>query len=385
MTNMPSSAAKIVFVTRLSESKISSGLAYSAAAQQVQKKILEELIVQYGSDNVECISVRPAQAWPKGIFYFSEVKIGPILYTHAMNLPIFRGLFSFFVLFTLLLKNTRKIQIFYNAYLSDVFVVLLQKLLGIDTKSCIIIQDIRLDGQNFTFRARIHDYLAMRFAKYFDLCVPISQQIVNDFGLDKERCIIFKGGITDIGENLLPSLNSLERIAVFAGALEPYNGSLNLVNQWIQQGIEFPLHIFGKGSEEIAIRSLAGISECVFFHGFEPENEIIKWQKVALVNVCLRFGIGLNQKYFFPSKFFNIACAPGYVLVNNFFGIPEQVVNYLVVVDDNLSSLKSCLNELIEDYESTNGVRNDIRRKLIVEQFTWKSCVNAIASHLCKE
>ncbi|GLT20764.1 hypothetical protein GCM10007933_02160 [Zoogloea oryzae] len=172
---------------------------------------------------------------------------------------------------------------------------------------------------------------------------------------------------------------NLDEMAVFAGALESHNGVDKLVRQWIQYDINYPLHVFGRGSLEKEIRDMAERSEWVFFHGLVSEAEVAQWQARSLWNFCLRYSIGLNQRYFFPSKFFNIAAAPGGVIVNNLYGLPDVLRPYLSVVDEGLTQLKSALDKarVLGEAEFVKE-----RHELLRDSYSWRACILTILSRL---
>ena len=96
--------------------------------------------------------------------------------------------------------------------------------------------------------------------------------------------------------------NKLLPIAVFAGRLEKYNGIDKLINFWNKYITDFELHVYGSGSYESQVIKKAKANSKIKFFGLVSDKEIFQVQLNSAVNICLRYSIGLNQNYFFPSK-----------------------------------------------------------------------------------
>jgi len=249
----------------------------------------------------------------------------------------------------------------------------------------VIIQDIHVEGGGGFFSKQnlraLSERISLLVVRSFNMIIPISAAIVDDFGIQQSKCFVFQGGVTEFAGQLMRVSDAppLEDIGVFAGGLEPHNGVDRLVTQWIACGVKKPLHIFGRGSLTSRIELAAQESSCIIYHGFQPEQVVLEWQLKARWNFCLRYSIGLNQDYFFPSKFFNILCAPGSVVVNDFHAIPESVRAYLSFISDDLSDLVGCLDAAVLD---TEPARVSTRREIVHARHSWSACIGQIISSL---
>src|SRR5690606_13457629 len=94
-------------------------------------------------------------------------------------------------------------------------------------------------------------------------------------------------------------------------------------------------------------------------------------------NFCLRYAVGINTNYFFPSKLFNVVSAPGSVIVNNFRGLPASLCEFLFVVADDLSNLPEVL---MRAESSTNQELVSKRRKILLSSYSWRGCISRIFS-----
>ena len=356
----------------------------SAAGNQVQLQIFQELSQQCGSESVVCFAMTPSPAWPRGPFISPSKQEDRITFVGYLNLPVLKHIVFAFRLFARLLIFQPQLCLQYNSYLFENIALLLYRRYSRDSALAIIIQDVHVAvGNPLLSKARLRSHserVSLRFAKRFDIIVPISSAIITDFHLDPSKCTVFQGGVTEFAIKIMSGEESeINDMAVFAGGLEPHNGIDRLVDQWLAGGIPYQLHVFGRGSLEQHVRLAALKSDRIIFHGYRHEHVILSWQRRARWNFCLRYSLGLNQTYFFPSKFFNILCAPGAVVVNNFYALPKTVRDHVCVVNDDLSDLKVSL--LAASHLSTRECA-DVRRKIVQSKHSWRSCIAQIIAAL---
>lgn len=301
-----------------------------------------------------------------------------------LNLPVLKHMIFALRIFVRLLVARPQLCLQYNSFLFENLALLLYRVCHHRSSLAIIIQDVHIEPKVSVLSKRglrsLSERTSLRLATHFDVIVPISSAIITDFHLAPSKCFVFQGGITDFAVQVMSEQKQeLEEIGVFAGGLEPHNGIDRLVDQWLASGIAQPLHVFGRGSLERHIEYAASQSDRIVFHGFQPEHVVLAWQRKARWNFCLRYSQGLNQSYFFPSKFFNILCAPGGVVVNDFRALPETVRDYLCVVTDDLSDLATHLSAAAS-FSSPDRVR--IRREIVRSKHSWHSCIGQIVHTL---
>ncbi len=368
-----------VFIGHLSPAADFGDLAVSAAGNQVQRQIIKELQDQTGGD-VICYAMSPAPAWPRGGLISRSRHENSVEFIGYLNVPVLKHLVFSGRLLVRLIRSRPKLCLQYNSYFFENLILLLFRLLKPVCSLVIIIQDIHVERGVFLFSRRglrsFSEWLSLGLSRFFDLVVPISSSIISDFRFDPARCFVFQGGFTAFAAQLKGDLQgSLADIGVFAGSLEPHNGIDRLVNQWLACRIEHTLHVFGRGSLQNLVELAAKRSRTIVFHGWQPEEIILQWQLKARWNFCLRYSQGLNQEYFFPSKLFNIMCAPGAVVGNDFHGLPAAFREYIGFVSDDLSDLP---NVLAHAAKISSPARVAQRREIVKTEHSWQSCIDQI-------
>lgn len=363
------------------------GGASSPAGNQVQRQIFAELHELPWVACAEGWVMAPEPSWPRGRLFVRSCEEGSIHFLGFLNLPLVKHLFFSIQLMLALVSSRPQVCVQYNSYFFENLALLLYRVVRRRTALGIIIQDLHIIDVRSPFslgalRSRWESW-SLRSAREFDVIVPISSQIVDEFQLDPARCMVFQGGVTDFAKRLAESEvpGQLGNFGVFAGALERYNGIDRLLQAWTASQMPESLHVFGKGSLQQYVQDAAKRDPRIVFHGFQTDTEILPWLMTARWNFCLRYSEGLNQSYFFPSKLFNILSAPGWPVVNHFVGIPESLRGSLIYVDEDLSNLPTALSSC-----GTTPAASKVqaRRNLLLSQFSWTACVAKLLSR-CRE
>lgn len=364
---------KILFIGKFNPSDAVSNKYASAAGTIVQEEIISQLVALAPDVDARFIAMEPKRIWPHGELVVSGTNRDNGLFIGYINLPILKNIIFSIVIFLYSLKFRPKLIVQYNSYLfENIAILLCQKFLAI--KNCLILQDVRV-GSGFSRAARWHDLLSNIFLRKFDLVIPITKRLAEKFKLN--NYIVFNGGITGEGYELLKCHGPLRNIAVFAGALEPYNGIDRLIDFWLKHDPCVELHVFGRGSLSDAVKFAAQRNGKIHYHGFQSATEITKWQKIARFNFCLRLSDGIDEEFFFPSKFFNSACAPGILVVNFFKNLPDYmfVQAWDLKTDDKMVDLLRLTDIQIDC--ATKSRRRNIR-----DQASWGWLVSEIIRRL---
>lgn len=376
---------KLLFIGHFSDFDMTGNEAISPAGDLVQSEILENLRNINHHGHTKCISMHPMASWPNGkLIHCKHAKKG-IDYIFFVNLPILKHIIFAILTLSKIIIYKPAVIVQYNSYLFENLVLNLYKLIAPNTKLVCILQDINITKNHcIPFRKWIKeflDYLSLQSLRFFNLIVPISEYIIEDFNLPKHRCFVFQGGITSFSNSLIHNVNyHLKDYAVFAGSLEPHNGIDILINKWLEFDLKVPLHVFGRGSLSKYVEERSQMSEFIIFHGFHPPEIVQKWQIDAKINFCLRYDAGLNSRYFFPSKLFNIASCCGGVFINEFAGLPKQMREYSYVLNEDLSNLATCVTAKINAPFSLEDV--SARHHYIQKNFDWSTCVDKIFDFL---
>lgn len=351
---------KVCFVGAYNQEFNVTNVADSPAGNQVQSKIIEEMTRFYGADSVCTLSSNPKRSWPYGPLVVRSKSQQNGISVGYLNISIIKATHFSFRLFRYLNMNNIDIMVKYNISFSEALILRILKCLNKKLFICIIIQDINYPQRGIKIIHGLFEWCAVKLCNGFDFTVPITSAIINDFGLPISKAFVFNGGITRQTEAImkqgylrqqgLPK----EEFAVFAGAIERYNGIDLLIEEWIRSNITIKLHIFGKGNLSDIVSSAAKVSDNIIYHGFVSEEEVTRWQALSSFNICLRFSKDIADNYFFPSKFFNIVAAQGLVVVNNFTNFPEDLKSFCSIVNDDLRNLSLVLNNRDIEQEINN-------------------------------
>jgi hypothetical protein len=368
---------KILFVGHFSSKCATQNFASSAAGDIVQKEIISSINSSESVNESHYIAQEPMASWPKGPLYVQGSETDEGHHPSFLNIPVLKSIIFCIQIFVLIIIFRPNIIIQYNSYFFENLVLKFSTLFG--TKVACIIQDVRI-GNAFKRMAVFQDYLANKILKSFDYVVPVSKPLAEYLCLEPSKYEVFEGGGTSFGHHL-KVINNLENFAVFAGALESHNGIDKLVDYWDRESIEMPLHIMGRGTLTGYIERISNEScNNIFYHGYKSQEEVLKFQEKAKFNFCFRYSIGLNQDYFFPSKFFNIGLCQGGVICNQFNGLPNELKNEIFIANEDFSNLGEILSIPIIEIKNIYQSRYEI----ITEKFNWKKIVNKILLKLEK-
>lgn len=319
----------------------------SAAGTKVQMEIVEALSKKFKPGFSFVMPEIPS--WPKDKFFIEKKTLGAISFLPLINFKLIKRPCFFFVLFFYFLKLKPEIVFQYNTSISGCVFTLFLRLFS--CRSVLILQDVKSPA-NFSpsFLLKPKKLIEFLFSKLlpvcFDFYVPITDACIRDFNLPRHKCEIFPGGVLKSYVESVRSIQSpgLEPFGVFAGALEEYNGVDLLVSKWpTPEEIEFKLHVFGRGKLEHQIESEAAKNGNVVFHGYQAPEIVNRYSINASYNFCLRYSKGINEEYFFPSKFFDLILLKGTLICNHFDNIPEDLKLYVNFVDGNLDGLVNIL------------------------------------------
>ncbi|MDF7760039.1 hypothetical protein PU683_10910 [Kosakonia cowanii] len=349
----------------------------SPAGSKVQHQILNSLSKSY--DEAEAFVLGEKRAWPYSDLIEKPRRFGNIYYPFIFNFKAIKFLVFSFLLLVHVISNNFRVVYQYNSFFFVNLTCLILRLFG--RKNVLILQDIHCNASFFKSvkQGRFWEWLALQIAKLaYTQILPISEAIVEDFNFKKEGSLVWAGGIIgDVQSDYREG--ELAEYGVLACTLMPYNGAYDLCKAWVDQKISIPLHIFGDGTDKEKILNLAKINPFIIFHGKVPPEEVKHYTTTALLNFCLRYDRGINQRYFFPSKFFDIYTCRGYVVVNDFYGLTEKIKHNLFIVDDELTRLSS-----VVDHARQKNPREDYvsRINYAEKHLSWDRCINKIHQNL---
>jgi hypothetical protein len=363
----------------------SSNAANSSAANQVQIEIIDNICKTFAQSDVITSVNKPQRTWPYSQFVQRSQVIGKYKFHGFLNILFLKDIIIY-IRHLLLILSFKPIIVFkYNITLFEsLFLFFLKNLFRI--KVVVFIQDVSHQDRNSSLIKKHLEIFAIKISSSFDVVVPITKDFLNDFTLNKEKCVVFQGGLTSQSKILISSKIDFEVVSnskylVFAGALEEYNGIKDIVDYWVNNNVDFNLHIYGKGTFENYIKECANKVENIKYFGFASESVIIFDQLSAFGNFCLRNSKGINEKYFFPSKFFNVLACPGKAFVNDFHNIPEMVKQNCYVLEDDLTNF----NQIIDCRNKEEDIRNyNARLDWLKNHADWSNAIVQVKNLLDK-
>lgn len=378
-------SSTITFVGAFSCPGYSLDLASSAAGDQVQAEILRVLFSYFEPKGVSlrAIVLRPVQSWPEGPVHSKGIRADGVVWPDFLNIPVLKQLsFSFSLAISLLISRPT-IVFFYNADIFSSAVAVAYRFFFRKARLVGIVQDVlTYPGCS---RAKSLGYsIALKLARSFDCIVPISRDIVEDFRFTDERVVVFRGGLTRQAKGLLGrDISAVDpRIAVFAGALESYNGIDRIIEKWPDSG-DMELHVFGKGACEGMVKEVAARNRLVVFHGNCTEDVVSSWMCKALLNFCLRYPAAIETKYFFPSKFFNVMSAPGIPVVNKFHGLPVDAGELCLIVNEDLDYFIQSIGGISRKFNLADN--RFARIKWLANNADWAKTIESVIDRISKE
>lgn len=341
-----------------------------------------EINKSVGFENVLCISVAPNQKWPLGDVYIDSVAEDNIRFLSYLNISIIRNFIIFFKILRCLFQYPVDSIIVYNCRLSMILPVSIISFVRENVFSCCILQDIYMTNNlsaNIASHVRaILEKFSLYLVRRFGCVVPVTDSIIADFKIPKERSFVFSGGVTNFAWSIVNEADKkIENIAVFAGGLFEHNGVDLLAECWRKQNINFDLYIFGKGTLSSKIEEISKDSVNIKYMGFHPEETVRSWLNRSKWNFCLRYSHGIESKYFFPSKFYNLLCAPGVIFINQSQDIPAELVDEVTVLNDDLSNLSEEVHKSIEGLSMERIAK---RRQKLQHEYSWSYCIEQIFS-----
>tara|TARA_R110002124_G_scaffold59474_4_gene164283 strand:- start:520 stop:1647 length:1128 start_codon:yes stop_codon:yes gene_type:complete len=343
----------------------------SAAGAKVQTEIIEALSSQLEFLAAFVMPERPS--WPADRLFVKGIAKGFVKFLPILNLGPIKKPWFFCALLFYFFRQRPDILFQYNSSISGALFSSLARLFS--CKSVLILQDINAP---VSFNGRLllkpREFLGYVYTKLislcFDLYIPISRSSIEDLGLPEDRCMVFQGAalksfIRSANQSFIPNSRCM---AVFAGALEEYNGIDILVKNWPSpEEFECQLNIFGKGSLQSYVESVCSRNPNIEFHGFRSPVIVDNYILKADFNFCLRYSKGIEQSYFFPSKFFDMILSHGLIICNDFDNIPSDLREYLVFIDEDLKSLV----DILKKSQKLHPDRFSSKVEFIKNNYTW--------------
>lgn len=188
--------------------------------------------------------------------------------------------------------------------------------------------------------------MAGKLVRWFDLVAPVTAALAKELKVNANKVYVLPGAMEHTAPLVRRRSCRRDMVKVlYAGALERHNGVDKLIKAWKDVPPRFHLFIYGKGSLEKEVTQACKEANNISYMGLASKNKIHTEMLSSDFNVCFRFSSGIDERFFFPSKFFSINCYPGFSLINNFHGVPEKYRELGGLVDNDLNNLACILNK----------------------------------------
>jgi|AntRauMinimDraft_4_1070384.scaffolds.fasta_scaffold00138_9 glycosyltransferase involved in cell wall biosynthesis len=359
----------VVFFGKLDPTERYLDQGVSVAGCETQKKIVQELRLAVSNNSkIIAYASQTGRSWPFGPFIKRSLRKEGIRFLLTVNLPILRefifGLQAIFLLF-----KTRPLYIVqYNIFPCLNISVSIYRAVS-TSKSIVIVQDYA-KGNGFNKIRVLSDYISGKSVKYYSKAIIVTKALGNELKVRKERLVIFPGAAeytTPVKRTQFFSEEEDQINVVFAGALTKYNGVDKLVDNINKFPLKSKLHIFGDGPLKSLVLEYSNNNDSILFYGKKERSVVEAAISDADVNICLRYSIELDARFFFPSKFFSVNCFNGFVLVNDFPSLPEKYREIGAVFKGDFENLSELLTR--EDLSSITKRRQE----LIFSNYQWSS------------
>lgn len=346
----------------------------SGAGAKVQYEIIRAVSSKHSK--FKSLVLQEVKTWPFNKFFIASKSFNGIYFTPMINLFFLKKIiFSLYIFFHLLIANPSKVY-FYNTSSPMNLLMLILGLIRRKQVKVLIIQDLhapkKIDLINIYRLDKVFEYFCFKITKYsFNYFVPITKQLGVYLNLPANRVHPFLGGVTDDFADI--KCFDAKNFAVFAGALEKYNGVDFLLDAWSKLDTSVVLHIFGSGTLSDLSSSYSNQYKNIVYHGFQSPLIVRKYIKFASLNFCLRYSRGIEEEFFFPSKFFDVISSRGLVVCNSFKNLPEEFKASIYFINDDFSNLSSIINAL-----DISPSFYEQRTKVLLEKFSWRNLITEL-------
>ncbi len=139
------------------------------------------------------------------------------------------------------------------------------------------------------------------------------------------------------------------RAIMYAGMLHKKYGILNLVDAFRQLSMpDVELWLFGEGTAVEEIQARAAEDPRIRYFGSRPRQEILEYERQAMLLVNPRDPQEAFTKYSFPSKTVEYMLSGTPVLTTRLPGIPEEYFQYVFFAEDNrVETLAAAIREAL--------------------------------------
>jgi glycosyltransferase involved in cell wall biosynthesis len=322
------------------------------AAYKLEKRFLDAL--RFGGACVQTIASIAVSTYPRnknwyfpGGSFADESGIGVV--TPIVNLPMFK-------VFTRLLgslaglikhkKNGLDAVCVYAAHTPNLLAAfMIRKLYGVPFYVFIPDLPSYMDmGMNrsklLKGLKKVDAYIIDRLIAASSGVFVTSQHMVKDSLVWSDKKYLVVEGISNSSALAVESGSSLperKNIIFYAGGLNKAYGIVQLIEGFIESGVDAELWLCGRGELEGYISEISSKYPAVKYLGFLSASEVERIQSSASCLVLSRSPEHAYTRYSFPSKLLEYLVSGVPILTTRLAGIPDEYFEFLNVIEDSTS------------------------------------------------
>ncbi|GAB6155716.1 hypothetical protein JCM17380_44670 [Desulfosporosinus burensis] len=183
----------------------------------------------------------------------------------------------------------------------------------------------------------IYIFLSNKASTQYDGYILLTKEMAKKLGIENCPFAVIEGFAGE--EHVLENIQGRSKAIMYAGALYANMGIDLLVEaftKFIRQDIE--LWLFGYGSYAEQIMEIAKVDSRIKFFGRVPHNEVLDYEKKAMLLVNLRNNDDEYTKFSFPSKTLEYMSSGTPLLMTRLDGIPREYFDYVLTLDERNSN-----------------------------------------------
>lgn len=307
-----------------------------------------------------------------------------ILYQHLflINLPIIKQIIACFGLFASgmkwLIKNRKeenKCIIIDGAYVTFLPIVnLITKIIKCK-KVCIVadiysyMADVCDARKKKNFIHKIIGNFIKKHYKKIDSYIFLTEEMSKLEPFKNKKYMIMEGITEEIKVNKQTSIKKNEKYIMYAGALKKEYGVQRLVEAFHKLEVDdIYLYLFGNGAYVEEIQKIQKKDKRIKYLGKKKIEEILEYEKKAMLLVNPRFVRDEFTKYSFPSKIIEYMSSGTPLLSAKLLGIPNEYYKYIYTIDgDSTDDLVDSLNKILKIPQSELHKKGREAQKFIIE------------------
>lgn len=192
----------------------------------------------------------------------------------------------------------------------------------------------------------VYENISDNDLKSYDAYITLTESINDKVNINnKPHCIV--EGFADSSDTLVSDVH--DNYLMYAGGIFEKYGVKNLVEAFIALNRkDIKLYIFGEGTYVEELLEVCKTHSNVKYMGCVTPDEVVEYEKTALLLINPRPTNEEFAKYSFPSKTMEYLLSGTAVVSTKLPGIPEEYFNYMFAFDDcGVNGIQEKLKEIL--------------------------------------